>query len=574
MSRSSNDKGRGKRTFPRKKLNLDFDLMLPGEQVPAVITDFSLCGMGILVKGRSDLSTRTLDLNIRSLDVHTTGRIVWKQEIISGIKVGVICTGPLAGRLRSYSFADLVIGIYRSGKTGVLTVTTGQWSREIFFKGGEMVYAASDINEEQLGSMLLSAGRISLQQYESSLALARETGKSQGAVLVEMRHLTPSELVSAVRKRVEAIIMNLCCVDDAEFTFREGNLPEAKIIMMKLNSGELLYRGYKRIVRPERVRNVVLTPGMLLHPAVERESMLHRLSLNEQEKGILAAVGEYTTFGEVLSCSPLKEDETLRIMAALINARVIDMAEELEQRQDAPEKMGNPVPSAGGQPTEQEIIDKIDLQYARNMQLDYYGVLGLQRRAVTPAELKRAYHAMAKEYHPDRYLHLTSPSAQEKLNSIFAFINEAYRVLSKHGGNGNTVVEPPVRPQESPEEKRRYLAQTRYREGRACLAAGDIDEAVTLLGQAAHLGESVPEHHFFYGVALFRAKKFKEAEEAVRKAVHLAPHKVEYITELGYVYLKLGFKARARTTFEKALKLDPSNSRASKGLGQAEESRS
>jgi len=571
---SSNDQGRGKRTFPRRKLNLDFDLVLTGENIPAVITDFSLCGMGILVKGKSDLSAPTLDLKIRSRDVNATGRIVWQQEMFSGIKVGVVCVGPIAGRLRSYSFADLVIGVYRSGKTGTLTVKTGQWSREIFFKHGEMVYAASNIEEEQLGSMLLSSGRISLQQYQSSLALARETGKSQGTVLVEKRHLTPSGLITAVQQRVEAIIMNLCAVEDAEFSFREGSLPEAQIIVMQLNSVELLYRASKRIVRPDMIRSVPLSPGVLLTPALEGESVLPRLSLNAQEKQILSIVQEHTSLGEVLSRSSLKEDETLRTMAALINARVIDIAEEVQQRGDAAETQEEAGAPAGAQPTEQEVIDKIELMYARNRQLDYYGVLGLQQRPITPAELKRAYHAMAREYHPDRYLHLSSPSAREKLNSIFAFINEAYGVLSKHGGTGGAAPGPLFRPQESPEEKRRNLAATRYREGKEHLAAGDLDEATTLLGQAAHLSESEPAYHFFYGIALFRGKKFKEAEAALRKAVHLSPHNAEYMAELGYIYLKLGFKARARTAFEKALKQDPANSRASAGLQQTEEMQS
>ena len=42
---------------------------------------------------------------------------------------------------------------------------------------------------------------------------------------------------------------------------------------------------------------------------------------------------------------------------------------------------------------------------------------------------------MAKEYPPDRYLH--SPDAvKEKLNVIFAYINEAYRALSRNRAAG------------------------------------------------------------------------------------------------------------------------------------------
>ena len=571
---SSNDKGHGKRTFPRKKLNLDFDLNLTGEYVPAVITDFSLCGMGILLKGRSDLSARTLSLKISSLDVNATGRVVWQQEIFSGIKVGVRCIGPIAGRLRSYSFADLVIGVFRSGMTGVLTVETGQWSRKVFFKHGEMVYAASDVEDEQLGSMLLSSGRLSRQQYESSLDVARETGKSHGTVLVEMRYLTPPELVAAVHQRVEAIIMNLCGVEDAEFSFREESLPGAEIIVLKLNSAELLYRGSKRIARPDMVRSIHLTPGVLLNPSVEGESLIPRLSLNEHEKKILSAVKENTTLGEVLSRSSLKQDEALRTMSALINARVIDIAEEMQPQGDALDMKAEAVDPAGGQPTEQEVIDKIERLYERYGKFGYHGLLGLQQGSATPAELKRAYHAMVKEFHPDRYLHITNPAVREKLNSIFVSLNEAYRELSKPGGTTRSEPELQGRPQESPEDRGRNLAKTRYREGKERLAAGDIDEALTLLGQAVYLCESEPDYHFFYGMALFQKKKIKDAEVAIRKAANLSPHNAPYIAELGHIYLKLGFRARARSAFERALKLDPSNSRASDGLRQTEEMQS
>ncbi|MBR6410457.1 MAG: molecular chaperone DnaJ [Clostridia bacterium] len=54
---------------------------------------------------------------------------------------------------------------------------------------------------------------------------------------------------------------------------------------------------------------------------------------------------------------------------------------------------------------------------------DYYEVLGLQKGADIPA-IKKAFHEMAKKYHPD--LHPGDKAAEEK----FKEINEAYAVLS------------------------------------------------------------------------------------------------------------------------------------------------
>ena len=54
---------------------------------------------------------------------------------------------------------------------------------------------------------------------------------------------------------------------------------------------------------------------------------------------------------------------------------------------------------------------------------DPYKVLGVSRDA-TKEEIKKAYRARAKEYHPD--LHPDDPQAAEKMNEI----NEAYDMLN------------------------------------------------------------------------------------------------------------------------------------------------
>ncbi len=550
-----------KRSFPRRKLDLAFDLVINGEAVPAVVTDLSLSGMAILIKGKSDLNAKVLDLNIRDLNLNATGKVIWKREMFAGLKVGAVRMGPLEGMLDYYQFSDLLLGIQRARKTGVLHIKTEQSLKKIYVKDGEMVFSSSDQEQEQLGAMLLADDKISSRQFQNTLSLAEETGKSQGAVLVEMRYITPQELVQAVHQNVESVIMNLCNVEDAKFFFREEALPRDEIVMLKLNVNDLLYRGSKKAEHINAFKNRYFHHHTKVSISPETGSILERLVLEAQDKEILSLINGKTSLDEILAASPLKEEDTLRSIYALFCSQLLEV--EAERAEEEKPREQETVPE--GKTFDPELSDKIDKLYREHKTLGYQGVLGLLPGA-TSAEIKRAYHTMAKEFHPDRYLFMQSEGLREKLNVIFAYINEAYRELSRPESISQQPPQASAPQQASPGTNSKTMAQGKYRQGRESLSNQDYENAMTLLGQAVYLDDSVPDYHYFYGITLLRNKKIKEAEASIRKALHLSPYNADYFAELGHIYLKLGFMTRAKNTFDKALKINPYQAAAAEGM--------
>ena len=211
------------------------------------------------------------------------------------------------------------------------------------------------------------------------------------------------------------------------------------------------------------------------------------------------------------------------------------------------------------------LVERIERLTRGYESLDYYGVLELGRDA-TPAEIKRAYHRLAKEFHPDRYREAGSDALREKLNMIFSYINEAYRELTgKADPSGTPSAE------DEGGARRRYnkdLAKRRFAEGKRFFSAGRFDQAAVVFGQAVYLDDSEPEYHYLRAMSLLRVRKMKPAEESLKKAASLDPFNAKYPAELGFLYLELGFRARARSAFERALKFDPSDERAREGMNK------
>ncbi|MBI5846720.1 MAG: DUF4388 domain-containing protein [Nitrospirae bacterium] len=517
-----------KRAFPRRKLDLTFDLIVNGQAVSAVATDFSPTGIAIFIKGMSELNSQVLDLKIRDINLNASGKIIWKREMFAGLKVGVIRMGPLEGMLGYYRLSDLLSGIQRARKSGVLHIETEQSHRKIYFKDGEMVFSLSDPKEEPPGAML--------------------------------RASEPQDLVQAAHQSAASVIMNLCTAEDAKFIFREEPLPGGEIIQLNLNTSDLLYRGARKAECIDAFKRRYLPHHTTVSISSDISSILDRLVLEARDKEILSLINAKVSLSEILAVSPSNEEDTLRAVYALFSARLLEM--EAETAGESPQEH---MIAPEGTSIDPGLAERIDKIYHEHKTLGYQGVLGLLPGA-TSSEIKHAYHALAKEYHPDRYLFVQSGELKEKLNVIFAYINEAYRELSRSGSSSQQQTQTAA-PQAEPQgTNNKTMAQGKYRQGRQSLNNQDNENAMTFLGQAVYLDDSVPDYHFFYGIALLRNKKIKEAEASILKAVSLSPHNADYVAELGHIYLKLGFMLRAKNTFDKALKINPHQADAAEGM--------
>lgn len=545
-----------KRIFPRYKLNLNCDLIIAGTAVNAIITDYSIAGVGFIVKNISLLDSKYFNIKINQIDVDNNAKVIWSEHITSGLKIGIRKLEPLKGSLSSYRLSDILTGIQRTGKTGMLQIDINSLTKKIFFKHGDVIFSSSTQEDERLGKILINAGKINPYQFNKALELMRKTKKRLGTALLELGYLTMGELVWAVRYQVEKIILNLFKLEKGSFIFKGESLPIDEAIIMKLRTADIIYRGVKAIDNAEKIKKSGPPVDAILYSSLDSINLFQEVSFDADDKKIVSLIDGKRTVKDIVSISPVSEAETLKTIFALYNTQLIDVvgdaaADSLDERNDPHE------------PENSEIVHKIEKLHREYKSLGYYGVLGIDNNAAIH-EIKHAYYNMVKEFHPDRHQNLLSDSLKDKLNIIFAYINEAYRVAVQHKNilhsDSNTNLNVKAK------DDNKSLAKKRFDEGKGFFIQKNYGQAAILFGQAVYLDNTVPDYYYYYGIALFQSKKIKDAEEAIKKALQLDPDNSRYIAELGHIYLQLGFKIRAKSTFEKALKFNPSNKRAAEGL--------
>lgn len=149
---------------------------------------------------------------------------------------------------------------------------------------------------------------------------------------------------------------------------------------------------------------------------------------------------------------------------------------------------------------------------------DPYKVLGVSSTA-SDEEIKKAYRALVKQYHPDNYAdNPLANLAAEKMKEI----NEAYSEIQKLRAGGSSSSSGGASYSQSTS-----ASGTEYGRIRQLINGGRVSEAEILLNRIP-VGDRVAEWHFLKGVVLYRNGWVQDARSEIEAACKMDPYNNEY----------------------------------------------
>jgi hypothetical protein len=63
--------------------------------------------------------------------------------------------------------------------------------KKAYLLKGDAIFASSTYEDDRLGEMLLKAGKITMEQFDTAVQILKKTNKRLGAILVELGYLMP-----------------------------------------------------------------------------------------------------------------------------------------------------------------------------------------------------------------------------------------------------------------------------------------------------------------------------------------------------------------------------------------------
>ena len=454
-------------------------------------------------------------------------------------------------------FPRLLHNLYTLKSTGLLHVVRGNLKKVIYIRAGYPIFARSNLLRECLGQMLVEQGLISAEQCQESLKLVKQKGRLQGTVLIELGLLTPHQLHDELRRQVTEKLLEVFAWTEGSYQFLPGKAFKKEVTGIDLSPAALIYQGIRRHYSAARLTRTLATlRNRFLLQTENPHYRFQDIGFSNRDEKIYNLCRGDLTLDAIVSRYPLAKTDTEQLLAALLSSEML----EAREAPVAANGLGNDEQLS---PDARKLREQLLEDYSRMIQQDYFSLLG-----VTPedskAAMRKAYFALAKQFHPDRFLqHRLSDELKGKLNELFQRIGEAYETVSNptRGKHYREELKSKGNPKQ-PKLEDLLRAETAFQKGRHLLRSRHFSEACRQLKTAYDISPEEPEYMTPYAYALLKNNPDNPAVREQARQILL--QSALFNNELDQTHLYLGYLLKlegrqkaAEKRFELALQCNP-----------------
>lgn len=490
------------------------------------------------------------------------------------------------GDFSEVSFPELLLELCRTRYSGALDLVRDKTAKRIIFQQGAPVLSESNLANETLGMQLMDQGSLSRSDHRRVSAYMESKRCKEGVALLALELLAPKELFLALKEQVRRRMHETFSWSSGSYRLEAVDALDGDVQPLRSDPLVLIREGLvnhwtadrlladltEQVERfPQRTKTFDEAQRRLAKDAAI-VSLLDRFDgtrtlgaaigsqFNSPEALAtvwILAMGRYVRFSETAPSSRDEEE------AASFESEIeIEVVGEKSLPSDSPTKAQSA--TQGSHPNQRRDGNAADTMRAevltRLRKIDdtsHYDLLGVSRDA-TDGEIRKAYFAAAKRFHPDALTHLGLSDVKQQATVVFARIAEASDVLRDparraeyNARSGDD--EPAI------DTQALVRAETLYRKAEVLVRMGDFRGALEYLEPAVELWPDECEYQSALGWALYKQPQAEAARSLIHleRATALNPGSAVALFRLGMVLRACGDDDRAARCLNTAKQLDP-----------------
>jgi len=455
----------------------------------------------------------------------------------------------------AHRLAQMLAELSADKSSGIVTAVHERHRRLFCLDAGRVVFAASNIVEEQFTEKIVERGLLSREALAAAQSQAKSTKKKTTAYLMEQGSPSPDVLCSLMQAYIVDLLGASLEWPDGSCEFSRGkpNLTGEPLASVSCVSALLEHaRHHPRSIDQVRVR--IGPPDIRPVVLAGTAERLEPDDIDEVTRYLLENCDGNRDLGQLLEGRAGMAARLLRATHGLLLAGVLAPADQERVRTD----------STKMPPTREEVIGRLTMSEGAS----HYVVLGLDPNA-KQQEIRDAYYKLALRFHPDRFRAGELRDLLERSEEFFSKVTEAYNTLHDKAlrAEYDRQQSADSRSTTEPEQDSAYLARRNYAHAKLLIQKRRLQDAVQFLENALSLDESNPLYHIELGrVLIGNPRRRGDAEAHLLAALELDPTSVAALLALGELYRKLDRTDDAIRRYREALHWDPTNADATAAL--------
>jgi tetratricopeptide (TPR) repeat protein len=480
-----------------------------------------------------------------------------------------------SGEIRGHhELFALLNKIYSTRLTGKLQLVLGRVERQLFFDGGQLIFATSSDRQDSLGEMMLRAGALTQSQFEEASELVR-TGQRFGSAIAEMGVYSVEEVAGWVQQQLTQITSSVLDYPSCRYYFfsslEKNVVPE---IGMPVPLGKLLLEAVYR-ANDLPLDHLAEDGELWVELTSDPLRRYQAVELGESENCLLGALSRASAAKDLLRHSGLPKARAARALYTLMAlGTVVSVPRSAQTEQDA--AVLAPPPEPERQPLEEpQSRSQFEEEVRRLLALagkgTYYELLGVTGGS-PPSQIKESFHRLARKFHPDR--HMGQSESLGLLQGLMSHLTIAYKIIVDERKRA-------IYDKQLADAGAFTLGQSRTEDqktvddclarAKQCLRAHNFAGSILWLRKCVEIAPEVAKHQALLARSLAAVPEYRrEAVHHFEKAIELDKWNTSTYFQFGELCELMRLPWRAIPLYRKILEIDPEHNKALERLSELE----
>jgi TonB family protein len=482
---------------------------------------------------------------------------------------------PDSGEIDSHHALLTVLNRIYSGRlTGKLQLVFGRFEKQLFFDGGQVVFATSSDRQDSLGDMMLRVGALTQGQFEEASLLVK-TGQRFGSAIAEMGIYGVEEVITWVQRQLIHITESVLDYRVGRYYFfgslERNVVPE---IVIPLPLGKLLLEAVHKAndlpldhLAEDADLRVDFSPDPLL--------LFQAVDLEENERHLLGLISPPISAKDIISRSGLSKAQAARALYALLLLGFVvgvPGTERLKREPAVPIPPPAPEVPHSDRPEDKKRFEE---EIRRLLEVaekgTYYDLFGLTANS-SAAEVQQSFHQLARKFHPDR--HMGQGERIGLLQDLSRRLTTAYQTLmddeKRASYDKQLAATGALTPVQSKTESQEGVDEC-FTRAKQCLRAKDMSGSILWLRKCVAMAPAMAKYHAILARCLAEVPQYhQEAIQQFERAIELDDRNTSVYFQFAELCEVMRLPSSAIGLYRKILEIDPEHSKARERLREVE----